>query len=376
MWQFETRAIHAGQEPDPATGAAVVPIHMAATFVQEEPGVHKGYEYSRTDNPTRRALEECVASLEEGRFGLAFASGMAAITTVMYLLRPGDPVLVADDVYGGTWRLFQMVLANYGISFSFVDLSDLARAKKALRSNTKMIWIETPTNPYLKILDIAVLADLAHSSGARLAVDNTFASPYFQKPLLLGADIVIHSTTKYLGGHSDLVGGVVVTNNEEIYAALKFHQNAAGMIPSPFDSWLALRGIKTLAVRMPAHEAKAIEVARFLTNHPKVEHVFYPGLPSHPGHDLAKRQMSGFGGMLSFMVKGSEAEARRAVSRTKVFFLAESLGGVESLISHPASMTHATLRGSPLEVSPRLIRLSVGLENTQDLIEDLVAALQ
>lgn len=374
--RFETRAIHAGQPPDPATGAVIVPIHQASTYVQEDIGVHKGYEYSRTQNPTRKALEECLASLEEGRYGLAFASGMAAISTVMYLLRPGDHVLVGNDVYGGTYRLFEQVLTNYGLSFDYVDMADLIAVQENLRAETRLIWLETPTNPLLKLADIAAVAELAREHGALTVVDNTFASPFGQHPLTLGVEIVVHSTTKYLGGHSDVVGGAVVTSDKEIYETLRFHQNAVGAVPGPFDCWLVLRGLKTLGLRMKAHEANATKVAYFLENHPRVEWVLYPGLASHPHHALAQRQMACFGGMVSFEVRGGSKAARQVVRSTRLFALAESLGGVESLIEHPASMTHASLRGSPLQVSDSLIRLSVGIEHIDDLIADLDEALK
>jgi cystathionine beta-lyase/cystathionine gamma-synthase len=373
--RFDTRAIHAGQPPDPATGAVVPPIYQTSTFAQAAPGVHKGYEYSRTANPTRTALEACLASLEEAHYGLAFASGMAALTTVAYLLNPGDRVLAPDDVYGGTYRLFVRVLRRYGIETTFVDMTDLQQVEAALQSRPRLVLLETPTNPYLKILDIARIAEMAHARDALVAVDNTFASPYFQRPLALGADIVVHSTTKYLGGHSDVVGGAVLTNSQDIYQTLQFHQNAAGAVPGPFDCWLVLRGIKTLAVRMERHAANARRVAQFLRGHPAVVRVFYPGLPDHPGHDLARRQMTGFGGMVSFIVAGGGAAARAVASATRIFTLAESLGGVESLVDHPASMTHASLAGSPLQVDDGLIRLSVGLEHPDDLIEDLGQAL-
>ncbi|MDR7402537.1 MAG: cystathionine gamma-synthase [Armatimonadota bacterium] len=373
--RFETRAIHEGQPPDPATGAVIPPIYQTSTFAQSAPGVHKGYEYSRTANPTRTALETCLASLEEARYGLAFASGMAALTTVGYLLNPGDRVLAPDDVYGGTYRLLVRVLRRYGVESAFVDMTDLGQVESALRAHPRLVLVETPTNPYLKILDIAAIAERAHARDALVVVDNTFASPYFQRPLTLGADIVVHSTTKYLGGHSDVVGGAVLTNSKDIYETLKFHQNAAGAVPGPFDCWLVLRGIKTLAVRMERHARNARLVAEFLRGHPAVRRVFYPGLPDHPGHDLARRQMTGFGGMVSFIVAGGGAAARAVASATRVFTLAESLGGVESLLDHPASMTHASLAGSPLEVDEGLIRLSVGLEHPDDLIEDLRQAL-
>ena len=374
--RFETRAIHEGQAPDPSTGAVIPPIYQTSTFAQSAPGVHKGYDYSRTANPTRTALETCLASLEEASYGLAFASGMAALTTVAYLLNPGDRVLAPDDVYGGTYRLLVRVLRRYGIDTEFVDMTDLDRVASALQSRPRLVLVETPTNPYLKILDIARIADLAHARDALVVVDNTFASPYFQRPLALGADIVVHSTTKYLGGHSDVVGGAVVTSSADVYHTLKFHQNAAGAVPGPFDCWLVLRGIRTLAVRMERHARNAQVVAEFLRGHPAVARVFYPGLPDHPGHALARQQMSGFGGMVSFILAGGGAAARAVAAATRVFTLAESLGGVESLLDHPASMTHASLAGSPLQVDEGLIRLSVGLEHPDDLVDDLGQALE
>ncbi|HXF81909.1 MAG TPA: cystathionine gamma-synthase [bacterium] len=373
--RFETRAIHDGQAPDPTTGAVVPPIYQTSTFAQRAPGDHRGYEYARTGNPTRHALEIALASLEEGTYGLAFASGMAAITTVSYLLQPGDHVLLPDDVYGGTYRLFVRVLQRYGIAPAFVDMTDPAAVEAALTPRTRMVLLESPTNPYLKILDLAQLAALAHARDAVVVVDNTFASPYFQRPLELGADVVVHSTTKYLGGHSDVVGGAAITASREIYETLRFHQNAAGAVPGPFDCWLVLRGLRTLAVRMEAHARNARLVAEFLRGHPAVARVFYPGLPDHPGHDIARRQMSGFGGMVSFIVRGGEAAARAVASRVRLITLAESLGGVESLLDHPASMTHASLAGSPLQVDPGLLRLSVGIEHPDDLVEDLQQAL-
>lgn len=374
--RFETRAIHEGQDPDPTTGAVIPPIYQTSTFAQSEPGVHRGYDYARTANPTRTALEMCLASLEDGTYGLAFASGMAAIATVAYLLNPGERVLVPDDVYGGTYRLFVRVLQRYGIETTFIDMTDLNRVKAAMSPRLRMVLVETPTNPYLKIIDIAAVAELAHASDALVVVDNTFASPYFQRPLTFGADIVVHSTTKYLGGHSDVVGGVVVTNGKEIYETLRFHQNAAGAVPGPLDCWLVLRGVKTLSVRMERHAANAMEVAQFLRQHPAVERVYYPGLPDHPGHEVARRQMTGFGGMVSCVIRGGMAAARTVASSTEVFILAESLGGVESLIDHPASMTHASLAGSPLQVDDGLLRLSVGIEHSQDLIDDLSQGLE
>lgn len=372
---FETRAIHIGQEADPTTGAIIVPIYQTSTYVQEKLGQHKGYEYSRTGNPTRTALEECIASLEEGKYGLAFASGMAAEANIMYLFSPGDHILVADDVYGGTYRLFERVLAPYGLRFSYIDMTDPANVGKHLRDNTKAVWIETPSNPLMKLVDIAAVAALAKEREAIVIVDNTFASPYGQQPLRLGADIVVHSSTKYLGGHSDAVGGLVVTADGQIYERLKFLQNAMGAVPGPMDCFLVLRGIKTLGVRMRAHERNALKIAHFLEQHPSVEKVRYPGLPSHPQHDLAGRQMRSFGGMISFQVKGGMEEARRIVQSTHLFALAESLGGVESIIEHPGVMTHASVADSPLQVPDNLIRLSVGIEDSDDLMRDLATAL-
>jgi cystathionine beta-lyase/cystathionine gamma-synthase len=373
---FETRAIHAGQPADPTTGAVTVPIYQTSTYAQEAIGQNKGYEYSRTHNPTRTALEKCIASLEGGEagLGLGFASGMAAINTLLYTLRPGDHVLLSDDVYGGTFRLFSKVLSNYGIEYSLADLTDVERASAKVTAHTKLVWLETPTNPWLKVIDIEETARLAHSVNSLLVVDNTFASPYLQRPLELDADVVVHSSTKYLGGHSDVVGGLLVTKNVELRDRIAFHQNAVGATPGPFDSWLVMRGLKTLPIRMRAHQENAMAVAQFLMQHPKVERVLYPGLREHPQHEIAKKQMSGFGGMVSFIAT-SEAEARSIVARTKIFTLAESLGGVESLIEHPGAMTHASLAGSPIEMDPALVRLSVGIETTQDLLADLEQAL-
>ena len=373
---FETRAIHVGQEPDPATGAVITPIYQTATYAQEDVGVTKGYDYSRTANPTRAALEKCLASLEGGAHGLAFASGMGAITTTMFLLKSGDHVVVCDDAYGGTYRLFRRVLESYGLEFTFVDMTDLAATERSIRPNTKMLWVETPTNPLLKIVDIAALAVLGKERSALTVVDNTFASPYLQQPLALGADIVIHSTTKYLGGHSDVVGGAVVTSNDEIFERLKFLQNAAGAVPGPFDCWLTLRGVKTLALRMERHSENAMRVAQFLESHPRVERVVYPGLEAHPQHTLARKQMRGFGGMVSFIPKGGAGAARRIARTTRLFTLGESLGGVESLIEVPAAMTHLSVQGSPLQVDAALIRLSVGIEHAEDLLADLAQALE
>jgi len=377
--RFATRAIHVGQEPDPATGATIVPIYQTSTYTQEAPGQHKGYEYSRTSNPTRTALEECVAALEGGERGLAFASGLAATVATMSLLSPGDHVVAGDDLYGGTYRLFDKVLPRTGgLDFTYADTADPASVEKALRPGTKLLWIETPTNPMLTLSDIAALSSMAHERGAVVAVDNTFASPFFQNPLALGADVVVHSTTKYMGGHSDVVGGAVVTSNPDFYHEMRFYQNAAGGVPGPFDSWIVLRGLKTLAVRMRQHEENALAVAEFLRDHPQVESVNYPGLPSHPQHELAKRQMSGFSGMVSFTLRGGAEAAYAAVQKTRVFHFAESLGGVESLITHPATMTHAAIPREQREargVTDGLMRLSVGIEDKEDLIADLDRAI-
>ena len=373
--RFETRAIHAGQDPEPTYGAVNVPIYQTSTYAQAAVGEHKGYDYARTANPTRTALQEAIASLEEGRGALAFASGMAAEATFFHLLSPGDHVVVGDDVYGGTYRLLARVLTDSaGIQFDAVDLTDLDAVRKAVREETKVVWTESPTNPLLKIVDIAAVAEIAHGSGAWCVVDNTFATPYLQQPLALGADAVVHSSTKYLGGHSDVVGGVIVANDPGLLERLAFLQNAVGAVPGPLDCFLVLRGLKTLAVRMQAHCRGAAQVAEFLRRHASVERVNYPGLADHPGHALAARQMRDFGGMVSFEV-ASEERAFEVCRRTKVFFLAESLGGVESLIEHPGRMTHASVAGSPLEVPSTLVRLSVGIEHPDDLIEDLEQAL-
>jgi cystathionine beta-lyase/cystathionine gamma-synthase len=376
---FATRAIHAGQDPDSATGATIVPIYQTSTYTQEAPGQHKGYEYSRTGNPTRAALEECVAALEGADYGLAFASGLAATTAVMSLLSPGDHVVAGDDLYGGSYRLFDKVLPRTGgLEFTFADTTDPASVERALRPETKLLWIETPTNPMLTLSDIAKLSEMARERGAVVAVDNTFASPFFQNPLFLGADMVVHSTTKYMGGHSDVVGGAVMTSTEEFYEGIKFYQNAAGGVPGPFDSWIVLRGLKTLAVRMRQHEENALAVAEFLQDHPEVETVNYPGLPSHPQYELANRQMSGFSGMVSFTLKGGAEAAYAAVQKTRLFHFAESLGGVESLITHPATMTHAAIPRDQREergVTDGLMRLSVGIEDKEDLVADLDRAI-
>jgi cystathionine gamma-lyase len=376
--RFATKAVHAGQPPDPTTGAIVTPIHPTTTYQQEAIGRHKGFEYSRTGNPTRKALEENVAALEGARRGLAFASGMAAITTVTHLLRAGDHVVAEENVYGGTVRYFQQVASRFGISVDFVDASEPKNVERAMRPTTKFVYAETPTNPNLKLNDLTALADLAHDRGAMLVVDNTFASPYLQRPHERGADVVLHSATKYLGGHSDAIGGVVTTVDDAVAERLAFLQNATGAILGPFDSWLILRGIKTLHVRMDRHCENARAIAKWLAEHPKVERVNYPGLPTHPQHALAAKQMRDFGGMLSFELRAGAAAAREMASRTKVFALAESLGAVESLISHPASMTHASVPKAIRErsgVTDGLLRLSVGIEDADDLVEDLAQAL-
>lgn len=370
---FETRAIHAGQEPDPTTGAVIVPIHQTSTYVQDEAGRTKGYEYSRTGNPTRTALETCLASLESASFGFAFASGMAATTTVMHLLSPGDRVVSVNDVYGGTYRLFDKVYAPKGYAFDYVAAEDLSA--DTVPHGTRLVWVETPTNPLMNVVDIRAAAEAARAAGALCVVDNTFATPYLQRPLELGADVVVHSTTKYLGGHSDVVGGFAATNDPTVAERLAFLQNGLGATPGPFDSWLVLRGLKTLSLRMRAHSANARRVADFLEAHPSVECVRYPGLPSHPQHELARSQMHDFGGMISFELAGSERDALELVRSTAIWQLAESLGGVESLIEHPGVMTHASLAESPYAVPPNLVRLSVGIESVDDLIADLEQAL-
>jgi cystathionine beta-lyase/cystathionine gamma-synthase len=375
---FATRAIHAGQAPDPATGAVVVPIYQTSTYAQDALGKHRGYEYSRTGNPTRAALETCIAALEGGAHGLAFASGMAAEAAIMQLLKPGDHTVAVDDLYGGSYRLFRRVLEPMGLTFSFVDGSDLTAVEKSLTDRTRIVWVESPTNPLLKLVDIEAVSKLAHARQALLVVDNTFMSPYFQRPLSLGADIVVHSATKYLGGHSDVIGGTLVVNRDDLFERLSFLQNAVGGVPGPMDAWLVLRGIKTLAIRMREHDHNARQIAAFLIDHPKVARVFYPGLPDHPQRDLARRQMSGFGGMISFEVKGGLEPARRVVERTRLFTLAESLGGVESLIELPAAMTHASIPAETRRahgVADGLIRVSVGIEDAADLISDLDRAL-
>jgi len=370
---LDTLAIHAGQPPDPTTGAIMTPIYQSSTFVQSAPNEHKGYDYSRSDNPTRTALQELTAAIEGGKYGLAFASGLAAIDTVMKLLRPGDHVIAGDDVYGGTYRLFTTVYAKYDITFSWVDLTDLDRVKHEFKRNTRLLWLETPTNPRMKLADIAALSEIAPDN-VLVGVDNTFASPAIQQPLRLGADIVMHSSTKYLGGHSDAVGGLLALNDDELYHQLKFLQNAAGAVPGPMDCFLMLRGIKTLGVRMERHSENALQIARFLADHAAVKAVFYPGLESHPQYDLVQKQMKLPGGMVSIIL-ADEATAKTMTTQTKIFSLAESLGGVESLIEHPYSMTHASTADSEIAVDPALVRLSVGIENVDDLINDLARAL-
>jgi cystathionine gamma-synthase len=372
--RFETRAIHDGQEPDPEYGAVNVPIFQTSTYAQPKVGEPKRFDYGRSGNPTREALQQAIASLEAATAAFCFASGLAAETTLMLTLSPGDHVVLGDDVYGGTYRLLSRVMGRWGVRFDAVDLTDLDALRSAMRPETRLVWVETPSNPLLKVVDIAAAAEIAHGSDARCAVDNTFATPYLQRPLELGADVVVHSVTKYLGGHSDLVGGAVATSDETLAEELAFLQNAAGAVPGPMDCYLALRGIKTLAVRMRAHCHGAFAIATFLERHPSVATVRYPGLESHPGHDVARRQMEDFGGMVSFQVATAE-EAIRVAERTRLFFLAESLGGVESLIEVPGPMTHASVAGSPLEVPGDLIRLSVGIEHPDDLIEDLAQAL-
>lgn len=376
---FSTRAIHAGQEPDPTTGAIMTPVYMTSTYVQSSPGEHRGYEYSRTHNPTRRAYEACVASLEGGTHGFAFSSGCAATTTIMHLLTEGDHVIAMDDMYGGTFRLFDKVLRHHGLRFSYGDLTKVSEFEKLITPQTKMVWLETPTNPTLKLVDIAAIAKIAKAKGILVAVDNTFMSPYFQKPLLLGADITVHSATKYIGGHSDVVGGVLATNRADLAERIQFLTNSIGGIASPMDSFMCMRSLKTLPLRMEAHGKNAMQVARFLEKHALVERVVYPGLESHPQHALAKQQMSGFGGMITFWIKGGMPAARAFLENVKVFALAESLGGVESLIEHPAIMTHASVPAETrkqLGIDDSLIRLSVGIEHIDDLLWDLEQAFQ
>ena len=374
-YHIETLTVHAGIEPDPTTGAVMTPIYQTSTYAQTDVAEHRGFDYSRSDNPTRSALQDSLAALEGGKHALAYASGMAAIDNMMRLVKPGEQVICGNDVYGGTYRLFTKVLADYGIEFAFINTTDLAELEATISEKTKLVWLETPTNPMLKLTDISAVAEVAHKGGAWLGVDSTFASPILQRPLSFGADFVLHSTTKYIGGHSDVVGGAIITNNTEAYERLKFLQNAIGAVPGPMDCFLTLRGIKTLALRVGAHCKNATQVAQFLADHPKVSEVIYPGLDTHPQYELAKRQMAGPGGMVSFVLHGGEVAARLIANETKLFTLAESLGGVESLIELPAPMTHASVADSPLAIDPGLVRISVGIENAQDLINDLKGAL-
>jgi len=375
---FETRAIHAGQEPDPTTGAIMTPVYLTSTYVQQSPGKHKGYEYSRSHNPTRKAFEDCIANLESGKYGFAFASGLSATMIAMQLFKSGDHVIAGDDMYGGTFRLFDKVLKPNGYEFTYVDLTKPESLDGAFKANTKLLWLETPTNPLLKLADIAALVKKAHAKGVLVAVDNTFMSPYFQRPLELGADIVVHSSTKYINGHSDVVGGVIVVNDKALQEKLFFYSNAIGPIASPFDSFLALRSLKTLPVRMRAHAENAMAIAEHFVKHPKVEKLIYPGLKIHPQHELAKSQMTGFGGMVTVVLKGGMDQARAFLESVRVFSLAESLGGVESLVNHPAIMTHASVPAETrkaLGITDSLVRLSVGIESINDLIADIDQAL-
>ncbi len=376
--KFSTKAIHAGQEPDPTTGAIMTPIYQTSTFAQTGLGEHKGYEYARSGNPTRTALESCLAALENARYGLAFSSGLAAEQAALSLLNPGDHLISCDDLYGGTYRLFERVVGRYNIQSSYMTTNLVADYEQAIRPNTRLIWLETITNPLLRTIDIRAIAELAHRHNILLVVDNTFASPYFIQPLDLGADIVVHSTTKYINGHSDIIGGALVTNNSELYDSLKFYQNAAGAVPGPQDTWLTLRGIKTLPLRMRQHEENAYKVARFLIGHPCIEKVYYPGLASHPDYDIARKQLSGFSGMVSFQVQGKLEDVDKIVRRLKIITLGESLGAIESLMCHPASMTHSSIPRETREargINDTLLRLSVGLEDSEDIIQDLAQAL-
>jgi cystathionine gamma-synthase len=372
---FETLAIHAGQDPEGMTGSVQVPIFQTSTYAQQAVGKNKGYDYARTGNPTRTALEACLAALEDGQWGLAFGSGMAATDAIAHTLKAGDHVVLSDDVYGGTYRLYKRMYEQLGVDTSPVDMRRLDTVRKAMRKATKLVWIESPTNPTMKVVDIAGLSEIAHKGKALAVVDNTFASPYLQNPLVHGADLVLHSTTKYIGGHSDVVGGAIVGKDEALRARLAFLQNAAGGVPGPLDAWLVLRGAKTLAVRMERHSANGQAIAEWLSEHPRVSRVYYPGLETHPQHELAKRQMRSFGGMLSFELKGGEAAAKRMAARTRVFALAESLGGVESLIEVPLAMTHGSVKGTKLAPPAGLVRLSVGIETVSDLIADLAQAI-
>lgn len=377
--RFSTRAIRVGQQPDPATGSIIMPVYQAVNFVFDDVGRPHGFEYSRSGNPTRTALEQCLASLEEARFGLAFSSGMAAVDAVLSILRPGDHVASAQHIYGGTFRLFEQVYRPRGVDFTYIDSTRPQAFAEAMQPATKLVWIETPANPLLQLVDVRAVAKIAHDRGARLTADNTFPSPYFQRPLTQGADIVMHSTTKYISGHSDVIGGAVATNDPALHEAIKFYQNAAGAVPGPWDCWLSLRGLKTLAVRMRQHEANARAIAEFLEKHPKVRQTIYPGLPSHPQHELAKTQMDGFGAIVTFRLDGGVEQVRRLVAALNVFLFAESLGGVESLVCHPATMSHATLTAEERQkigITDGTIRLSVGIEDVEDLIEDLDQALR
>jgi cystathionine beta-lyase/cystathionine gamma-synthase len=377
--RFETRAIHAGQEPDTATGATIVPVYQTSTFTQEAIGRHKGHEYSRASNPTRDALEACLASLEGGGFGIAYASGMAAVSGLTQLLSAGDHVVVADDLYGGSYRLFTHVLPRFDVRFTWVDATRIDEIERAVCADTKFIWIESPTNPMLRLVDIAACAEIARRSGCRLVVDNTFATPYLQNPLALGAHVSVHSTTKYIGGHSDVIGGAVIVDDEETNAQLRFTRNATGGVPGPWDAWLTLRGLKTLAIRMREHETNAARVAAFLKERAEVSQVYYPGLAEHPGHALAKQQMRGFGGMVTLDMAGGERAARRFCEATRVFSLAESLGGIESLIGYPFLMSHGAFPADEKlrkGIGEATVRLSVGIENVEDLCDDLAQALE
>jgi cystathionine beta-lyase/cystathionine gamma-synthase len=374
---FETRAIHAGQAPDAATGATIVPVYQTTTYTQEAIGEHKGFEYSRGQNPTRDALEECIASLEGGRFGLAYASGMAAITGVTHLLSAGDHVVVADDLYGGTYRLFERLLPRYGVEFSWVDATRIDEVASAIRPDTKFVWIESPTNPMLRLIDVAACAEIARRRGCRLVVDNTFATPYLQNPLALGAHIVVHSTTKWIGGHSDVIGGAVVVDDAALEEALRFARNTTGGVPGPWDAWLTLRGVKTLSVRMREHQRNAARIAEFLRERPEAVRVYYPGLEDHPGHELARQQMRGFGAVVTFDIQGGEAAAHRFCNATQLFSLAEGLGGIESMIGYPFLMSHGAFPAEEKRrkgISEATIRLAVGIEDVGDLCDDLDAA--
>jgi cystathionine gamma-lyase len=377
--RFATRAIHAGVEPDPATGAIMTPVYLTSTYAQSAPGQHKGYEYSRSDHPTRAALEHNLAALEGVEYGLAFASGLAAESAVLHLLQSGDHVVATRDLYGGTYRLFERVWAKYGVEFSYADGEDIEALRRAFRPNTKLLWIETPSNPMLSIVDLQAACELAHAHGALAVVDNTFATPYLQQPFEFGADIVVHSTTKYLGGHSDVVGGALCVRKRALYEQLKFYQNAVGAVPGPLDCFLVLRGVKTLALRMRQHCENARRIAEYLAQHPEVKQVRYPGLPTHPGHALARQQMRDFGGIVTMELHGGAARAMRFLSSTRLFTLAESLGGVESLMCHPATMTHASIppeERARIGITDALIRLSVGVEDGDDLLEDLAQAIE